>query len=150
MTEPAQDHPLLVELVFRIQTYDIDFAGVVCNIVYIRWLEDLRLKMLEEYFPLERVLAEGFIPILARTEIDYLVPLRIGDRPVGQMWVAETGRARIDLQAEFRLGERVVARARQRGYFLDSQTMRTRPLPGPLRLSLGEPATPAEPTKRVL
>ena len=26
-----------------IRTYDIDFAGIVSNIVFIRWLEDLRL-----------------------------------------------------------------------------------------------------------
>jgi len=27
---------------FRVMTYDIDFAGVVSNITYTRWLEDLR------------------------------------------------------------------------------------------------------------
>ena len=30
-----------------IRTYDIDFAGIVSNIVFIRWLEDLRLALLE-------------------------------------------------------------------------------------------------------
>ena len=27
-----------------IRTYDIDFARIVSNIVFIRWLEDLRLR----------------------------------------------------------------------------------------------------------
>jgi acyl-CoA thioester hydrolase len=30
-----------------IRTYDIDFAGIVSNIVFIRWLEDLRLALLD-------------------------------------------------------------------------------------------------------
>jgi len=30
-----------------IRTYDIDFAGIVSNIVYLRWLEDMRLLWLE-------------------------------------------------------------------------------------------------------
>jgi acyl-CoA thioester hydrolase len=38
--------PFEVALDLPIKTYDIDFAGIVSNIVYIRWLEDLRLKIL--------------------------------------------------------------------------------------------------------
>ena len=42
--------PLEISLDLPIKTYDIDFAGIVSNIVYIRWLEDLRLKMFEHHF----------------------------------------------------------------------------------------------------
>jgi acyl-CoA thioester hydrolase len=45
-------HPFEVEIPLPVRTYDIDFAGIVNNIVYIRWLEDLRLEMLARYFPL--------------------------------------------------------------------------------------------------
>ena len=38
--------PFEIALDLPIKTYDIDFAGIVSNIVYIRWLEDLRLKMI--------------------------------------------------------------------------------------------------------
>ena len=41
-----------------IRTYDIDFAGIVSNIVFIRWLEDLRLGLLDQAYPLIRALAE--------------------------------------------------------------------------------------------
>ena len=37
-----------------IRTYDIDFAGIVSNIVFIRWLEDLRLGLLDQAYPLIR------------------------------------------------------------------------------------------------
>ena len=40
------------ELPLRVQTYDIDFAGIVSNIVFIRWLEDLRLGLMDEAYPL--------------------------------------------------------------------------------------------------
>jgi len=42
---------LLIEKEIKVATYDIDFAGIVSNISYIRWLEDLRLAWLEKYFP---------------------------------------------------------------------------------------------------
>ena len=54
------------ELPLRVQTYDIDFAGIVSNIVFIRWLEDLRLGLMDEAYPLVQALAEDVAPILSR------------------------------------------------------------------------------------
>ena len=34
------------ELEIEIKTYDIDVAGRVNNIVYVRWIEDLRSRLL--------------------------------------------------------------------------------------------------------
>jgi acyl-CoA thioester hydrolase len=130
----AQARPMLVEIPLVVKTYDVDFAGIVSNIVYVRWLEDLRLRMLEEHYPLEESFSHGRGPVLVRTEIDYLSPLRFGDRPVGRMWLAETKRASLWLQGEFALGERIVARARQVGVFVDYRSMKPIPLPDILRL----------------
>ena len=41
MTRPHDQ--FLVEMPLKVQGYDIDVAGIVSNIVYVRWLEDLRL-----------------------------------------------------------------------------------------------------------
>lgn len=72
-----KDHrPLAVSLPFSVKTYDIDFAGHVSNIVYIRWLEDLRLHFLDVYSLLDQQMAESYVPILTRTEIDYKPALR--------------------------------------------------------------------------
>src|SRR5215470_9418798 len=62
-----------------IRTYDIDFAGIVSNIVFIRWLEDLRLGFLDRAYPLLRALAEDVAPILLSTRIDYRRPVTIAD-----------------------------------------------------------------------
>jgi len=83
--------PLGVSLNLPIQTYDIDFAGVVSNIVYIRWLEDLRLKMFEVYQPLESLMANGYCPIVNSTQIKYKKALKMFDRPIGKMWMSQLG-----------------------------------------------------------
>ncbi len=130
----------LVELDFPVRTYDIDAAGLVSNIVFIRWLEDLRLTMLEQHYPLEPLLARGQGPVLRRTEIDYRRPVHFGDPVHGRMWIAGLRKARFDLEAEFTVGEEVVAAARQQGYFVDYRRMAVLPVPEDLRDRLTEGA----------
>lgn len=130
MTQPLS-RPFLTEIRYSVQTYDIDFAGIVSNIVYIRWLEDLRLKLLEDHWPLEHQLRDGYTPVLISTEIEYLKALRLFERPVGSMWLSELGKARFTLEAEFVLGESRASRATQRCAFVDSVTFR------PLRVPQG-------------
>jgi acyl-CoA thioester hydrolase len=121
--------PLEVTLDLSIKTYDIDFAGIVSNIVYIRWLEDLRLKMLEFYFPIEKLMARGYCPTVNSTEIKYQKALRLGDRPVGKMWMSQLGRLRCSVQAEIYLGGEIAAIATQVGFFMSLETMRPMAIP---------------------
>lgn len=121
--------PFEVALDLPIKTYDIDFAGIVSNIVYIRWLEDLRLKMLESYLPLEQLMPKGYCPIIASTEIKYKKALRIFDRPIAKMWMSKLGRSRCTLQAEIYLNEEIVTSATQTGFFIDLETMRPMAIP---------------------
>ncbi len=121
--------PLEVTLNFPVKTYDIDFAGIVSNIVYIRWLEDLRLKILESYFPLEQLMAKGYCPIINSTQIKYQKALRLGDCPVGKMWMSQLGRLRCTLQAEICLDNKIVATATQVGFFISLETRRAIAMP---------------------
>lgn len=136
MMPAAGPRPLLTTLTFQAHTYDIDFAGIVSNIVYVRWLEDLRGEMLAQYIPPEKMRATGVGPVLLHTDIHYRRALRLGDRPLGRMWVAETRRTRWDLQAEFILEGELVCQARQTGAFVDYARMRPVPVPEPLRRAL--------------
>src|ERR1700751_2361798 len=77
-----------------IRTYDIDFAGIVSNIVFIRWLEDLRLALLDQAYPLIRALSEDVAPILLATRINYRRPVTIADSLVGRIRVAGLSRVR--------------------------------------------------------
>lgn len=125
--------PLFVEREFTVKTYDIDFANHVSNIVYIRWLEDLRLAILEEYFPLEESMSAGIAPVLTRTEIEYASAVRLFEPVRGRMWAGDVGRVRIKLHAEILAGDRVCARARQQGVFINLESHRPLPIPEQLR-----------------
>jgi acyl-CoA thioester hydrolase len=124
---------LLIERPIVVRTYDIDFANIVHNIVYFRWLEDLRSEILADVLPIDEILAGGISPILTRSEIEYRWPVRIGDTAVGRMWVAELSRTRWTLAAEIVVGEQICAAARQSGYFADLKTLRPVRVPKKLR-----------------
>jgi acyl-CoA thioester hydrolase len=124
---------LLIERPIVVRTYDVDFANIVHNIVFLRWLEDLRSEILVDVLPIDAILETGVTPILTRTEIDYLWPVRIGDRVLGRMWVADLSHTRWTLAAEIETGGRVCAAARQMGYFADLKTLRPVRVPEQLR-----------------
>src|SRR6516162_6328497 len=116
-----------------IRTYDIDFAGIVSNIVFVRWLEDLRLALLERAYSLVQALAEDVAPILLATRISYRRPVTIDDRLVGRMRVAALGRVRWRLAAEFTVAGVLHAEAEQEGLFMRLSTRRPIAIPEPIR-----------------
>ncbi|HLJ67392.1 MAG TPA: thioesterase family protein [Chloroflexota bacterium] len=138
MLDPRAPRRFEVELVFRAQTYDIDFAGIVSNIVYIRWLEDLRLKLLDEYWPLQDQMAAGYAPVLLSTDIRYLRALRLFASVAGTMWMSHLGRARFTLEAEFTAGDETVAAATQVGALVNLDSLRPIRIPSSLAVAYGE------------
>lgn len=134
----ASIEPFMVELDLPVRTYDIDFAGLVSNIVYIRWLEDLRLQVLAEYLPLDQQLAQGYGPVLASTHIEYKHPIRLFDRPIGRMWLDDLGRTSWIVKAEILVRDKSAAVATQAGVFVDYSTMRPVSVPAELRTQFDE------------
>jgi acyl-CoA thioester hydrolase len=126
--------PLEIELVIPVRTYDIDYGGVVSNIVYIRWLEDMRTQMICEHISQAKQLEDGFAAVAASTHIEYKRPLRLLDQPIGRMWLADLGRVRWKVQAEIELNGQVVTKAEQTGAFVSLATLR--PITPPLEFSL--------------
>lgn len=120
---------------FTVMTYDIDFAGVVSNITYTRWLEDLRSLFAEQTLSVGEAFKRGIAPALTRTEIDFLAPVRFPDTVDGRMWLDELGPARWVLAAEFssQATATVAVRARQTGVFVSLLTLRPVPLPDEYR-----------------
>jgi len=125
--------PLLVTLPITVKTYDVDFASIVHNAVYIRWLEDLRQQLIEDHYSMAQALADGRTPILTRTDIQYKWPTRFGDAVVGQMWISKMSRTKWVIEAEILANEQVAATAVQTGYFADLQTLRPVRIPESLR-----------------
>jgi acyl-CoA thioester hydrolase len=127
-----QRKPLEIELQLPVKTYDIDFAGIVSNIVYVRWLEDLRLEMLSSFFPLAEQLEQGFAPVVLQTTINYKQAINITDRPIGKMWIESLASLRWVVGAEISIADKVSAIAQQTGIFINLQNQK--PLRIPTRL----------------
>ncbi|MBE9215121.1 acyl-CoA thioesterase [Plectonema cf. radiosum LEGE 06105] len=121
--------PLEVEISISIKPYDIDFAGVVSNIVYIRWLEDLRLNLFDRYLPLDRQMQQGYIPVIAKTQIEYKRPIKLFDRIIAKMWISQLGKVKVTMEAEFISNNVIAATAMQTGSYINSQNNRPVRLP---------------------
>jgi acyl-CoA thioester hydrolase len=112
-----------VEIDLDIYTFDIDFAGHVSNITYIRWLEIGRLELLVDAgMPTPELLAEGLAPLLVRTEIDYRLPLRLGDPVHMSLDLAELRAASATIDFRITSNGRLAATARQLGIFVRTDT----------------------------
>jgi acyl-CoA thioester hydrolase len=129
----AQSQPFEVEIHLPVRTYDIDFAGVVSNIVYVRWLEDLRLEMLSRHFPLDEQLKNGIAPVIVQTKIDYRQPIKISDFPIGKMWIKTMESLRWTVNAEIVVNDEVAALGEQVGIFVDLQNKKPIRMPESLK-----------------
>jgi acyl-CoA thioester hydrolase len=60
--------------------FDTDAGGVVHNVAYLRMVEVARTELSQHLgWSVKEMDATGLVPVVARTEIDYLKPARLGD-----------------------------------------------------------------------
>ncbi len=132
---PPDRQPLVTQLTFTPKTYEIDFSGVLSNLVPVKWLEDLRLAMLSEYLPLQDLINDDTTPAIARTEIQYKSPILLFDTVLGTAWLKSLGRTSWELSAVFMIvgSNRLAAEATQHGVFVNIKTKR--PVRVPERLT---------------
>lgn len=116
--------PLELQVAIPVKSYDIDFAGIVNNIVYVRWLEDLRLKFLNENLPLSKQIEQGYVPVIASTEIEYKRPVKLIDQVIGRLWLRNLGRYKWTVQAEILANNVLAAVAIQKGAFVNLENGR--------------------------
>jgi len=116
---PEKIPPFFVRKDIHVKPYDVDVLGHVSNIVYIRWLEDLRLTMLDTYLPLRGLMEKNVSPVLVRTEIDYIKPVELFDPLVGTCHITEVKGIRLHVAEEFSVNGEIRARAKQTGIFFD-------------------------------
>jgi acyl-CoA thioester hydrolase len=110
--------PLEVSIPITVRSYDIDFAGIVSNIVYVRWMEDLRMKFLEAHLPLDAQMEAGFAPALMKTVIHYRRQTRLFEPVIGKSWLKDLTRTTWTIGGEFTVIGEVVALAEQSGAFV--------------------------------
>jgi acyl-CoA thioester hydrolase len=145
MSEQSQNRPFAIEINLPVRTYDIDFAGIVNNIVYIRWLEDMRLEMLARHFPLDEQIKNGIAPIIVQTKVDYKQAIRMPDTPCGRIWIKTIDTLRWTASAEILVDGKVAAIGEQTGIFVDLQNGKPVRIPKELRRLYHEYSTSATP-----
>ena len=72
--------PPRITVPLEVYYFDTDAGGVVHNIAYLRMVEIARSQLAASLgWTLEEMNRTGLVPVVARTEIDYLKPARLGD-----------------------------------------------------------------------
>jgi acyl-CoA thioester hydrolase len=122
-------NPFEVRLPLPVKTYDIDFAGIVNNIVYVRWLEDLRCEILTNYLPIKQQLERQIAPVILQTQIEYRKPIKIFEKPLGRMWISKMKTLKWMVTAEITVDERIAAIAQQTGCFVNLSNGHPIPIP---------------------
>ena len=119
-----QKRTLNIDLPITVKTYDIDFMGIVSNISYIRWMEDLRLQFLEVYYPLQKLMSELIVPVLSHTHLDYKRPIRMHDQVIGSIWMEKFDSSGWIANMEFTVNGKLAATGAQGGVFINIGTMK--------------------------
>ncbi|MDC7123978.1 MAG: thioesterase family protein [Spirochaetales bacterium] len=127
-----EERKLEVEIDIHIKGYEIDVMGIVSNINYLKYFEDIRTEFLERYYPFDEMMKIGISPILMHSDVDYKVPLTIFDKPKGYSWVTRMDRMRWEFNFEIKTGDTINATGVQSGTFYNME--RKRPVPIPERL----------------
>ena len=154
------DRPFLTTVPLTVRGYDVDFGGIVSNIVTVRWLEDVRTALLDRVSSMRALVESGRAPVVARLEVDYQRPVRLFDAVEGRVWTGAVGRSSLELFTEIgapggagpagtaeAAPERgspggaplVYTAARQLVVFVDLQTGRPVPVPDAFRRAPGAP-----------
>jgi YbgC/YbaW family acyl-CoA thioester hydrolase len=80
MSNPLPSHPRIT-VPLEVYYFDTDAGGVVHNIAYLRMVEIARSQLAAALgWSLEEMGRTGLVPVVARTEIDYFKPARLGER----------------------------------------------------------------------
>jgi len=120
--------PAVPRLIVPLEVYyfDTDAGGVVHNIAYLRMVEIARSHLAASMgWTLEDMNRTGLVPVVARTEIDYLRPARLGDSLLVTAEMISLEKVRFHLKFE-------IASAKQPDliFIRCKQTMVTVQLPG--------------------
>lgn len=120
---------------FTASAYDVDAFGIVSNIVYVRWLEDLRMALTSELRPVIDLFEKELFSIISQTTINYLKPMRFMDNAIGTIWIEEASLAKWVVGAELRdkCNDHVICRATQFGVFYNFNANKVIQVPMQLR-----------------
>jgi YbgC/YbaW family acyl-CoA thioester hydrolase len=101
----------------RVYYFDTDAGGVVHNVAYLRLIEEARTRLAEHLgWSLAEMAAGHEVPVVARTEIDYVRPARLADtlRITGRLVELRSSSFSLEFEVTRPADGAVIARCRQR------------------------------------
>lgn len=100
-------------LEFQVRDYEVDYQGIVNNANYLHYLEHTRHQFCAaEGLTVRKMHELGVDPVVVRVEIDYLTPLRMGDKFVSCLNVERKGPRFIFLQDIYKIDGTQVIKGR--------------------------------------
>ncbi|MEM9400321.1 MAG: thioesterase family protein [Verrucomicrobiota bacterium] len=117
----------------KIYFYDTDAGGVVHNVAYLRMVETARSELAEKmgWTLHEMQMPDGNgCPVVARTEIDYIRPARLGDDLKIEARIAAMEKVRfyIDFEITRPADQTLISKCRQKMVTVNLRSMRPVPL----------------------
>ncbi len=77
----ADQEPYIYTIALQVRNYECDMEGIVNNAVYLNYLEHARHQFLRSAgIDFAELTQQGIHPVVIRSEVDYKIPLRSGDR----------------------------------------------------------------------
>jgi len=101
--QPAASLPAQPRITVPLEVYyfDTDAGGVVHNVAYLRFVEVARTHLAAALgWTVAEMDRTGLVPVVARTEIDYLKPARLGDRLLATAELTSMEKVRFHLRFE--------------------------------------------------
>lgn len=117
----------------EIYAYDVDYMGIVHNIVYLRWMEKARSDFLNPVYSYETALETGVSPVIINSNLHYLIPLRLGVKASLEMNIIEIGKAKWSVEFEISSEEGTHFKAEQYGMFFDTNRQKPTRVPKQIR-----------------
>ncbi|NQU53101.1 MAG: acyl-CoA thioesterase [Bacteroidetes bacterium] len=111
----------------EIYTYHIDFVGHVNNIIYVQWLENARVKLIEAMGLSITQIADDddLLPIITETNIKYKKPYFLKNKVHIEVWISKMNN--VSAIFEFRFfneKEELCSTANQKVLFIDKTSMK--------------------------
>lgn len=100
MTQQPNEYQF--ELAIDVRDYEVDSQGIVNNAIYLHYMEHTRHEFCRAAGTSFRDMqADGLDPVLRKAEVEYLTPLRLGDRMISKMNLVREGARFIFVQDIF-------------------------------------------------
>ena len=120
----------------KVRFWDVDANGHVFNARHLVYVDDALTDLLEESgLDFDHQTGDGFLMVLARTEIDYVTEAVIGDVLATTVVVAKVGTSSIEFEFEIteQIADRMVAKGKEIYVTIDSEQHRPIPVPDEVR-----------------